>query len=176
MGAGNTHDLIGFEADSGELDWYFIHGPAMADVVARYTLLTGRSPLPPLWSLGYQQCRWSYYPEAEVRRIARTFREKEMPADVLYLDVHYMDGYRVFTWDSTRFPDPRKMLADLQAQGFHVVVIVDPGIETDSLDAACRSGLDGDHFCRLPDGRLFAADVWPGRCYFPDFTCPATRD
>ena len=176
MGAGNAHDLAGFEADAGELDWYFINGPAMRDVVARYARLTGRSPLPPLWSLGYQQCRWSYYPEGEVRRIASTFRAKRIPADVIYLDIHYMDGYRVFTWDRSRFPDPKKMLDDLEAQGFHVVVIVDPGIKADSPYAACRSGLDGGHFCTLPDGTPFTAEVWPGTCYFPDFTRPATRD
>jgi alpha-glucosidase len=176
LGAGNTHDLAGFEAESGELDWYFIQGPGMADVVARYTLLTGRSPLPPLWSLGYQQSRWSYSPESEVRRIARTFREKDIPADVIYLDIDYMDGYRVFTWDRSRFPDPKGMVDDLAAQGFHLVVIIDPGIKIDPSYAACASGLDGDHFCRLPDGTLFQAEVWPGPCHFPDFTRGRTRE
>jgi alpha-glucosidase len=175
MGAGNALQLMSFGAEGGELDYYFIYGPGMKDVVRRYTLLTGRPPLPPLWALGYQQSRWSYYPEAEVRRIAATFREKQIPADVLYLDIHYMDGYRVFTWDPERFPNPKKLLADLAADGFKVVVIIDPGIKVDTDYWVCRDGLAGDHFSKLPDGSLFTAEVWPGVCYFPDFTRPKTR-
>jgi alpha-glucosidase len=176
MGAGNSRGLMSVSADGGELDLYVIAGPEMTSVVRRFTDLVGRSPLPPLWSLGYQQCRWSYHPEAEARRIAATFREKEIPADVIYLDIHYMDGYRVFTWDGARFPDPPRMMADLAAEGFHVVVIIDPGIKADPGYAACRDGLAGGHFCSYPDGSLFTAEVWPGECYFPDFTRPATRD
>lgn len=175
MGAGNSQRLMSFGAEGGELDYYFIYGPAMKDVVRRYTALTGRPPLPPLWSLGYQQSRWSYYPEAEVRRIAATFREKGIPGDVLYLDIHYMDGYRVFTWDPRRFPNPKKLLADLAGIGFKVVVIVDPGIKVDPGYWVAQQGLAGDHFSRLPDGTAFTADVWPGESYFPDFTRPRTR-
>jgi len=174
FGAG-TKAYYSFAADGGELDYYFIYGPSVKKILTRYTELVGRMPLPPLWALGYQQCRWSYYPEAEVRTLARTFRQKGIPCDVIYLDIHYMDGYRCFTWDTTRFPNPKQLIADLASMGFKVVVIIDPGIKVDPTYWVCAEGLAGDHFCRLPDGTLHVSEVWPGECYFPDFTRPATR-
>ena len=133
------------------------------------------SPLPPLWALGYQQSRWSYYPESEVLRLAETFRDKRIPADVIYLDIHYMQGYRVFTLDSARFPDPRGLFSRLNRQGFKVVPIIDPGVKVDSQYAVAREGLSGNHFVRYPDSSVYVGEVWPGPSYFPDFSREATR-
>ncbi|RMH96357.1 MAG: DUF5110 domain-containing protein [Calditrichaeota bacterium] len=174
MGAGNRR-YYSFSADGGNLDYFFIYGPEIPRVVQLYSELTGKMPLPPLWALGYQQCRWSYYPEEEVRTLARTFREKKIPADVIYLDIHYMDGYRVFTWDKERFPDPEKMLNDLREMGFHVVTIIDPGVKVDSSYPVSREGVTGKHFLRYPDGTVYVGEVWPGPAFFPDFSHPATR-
>ena len=174
LGAGN-HRYWSFAADGGALDYFLIQGPEISRVVERYTELTGRIPMPPRWSLGLQQSRWSYYPDSEVMRIARTYREKRIPADVLYLDIHYMDEYRVFTWDDERFPDPGELLSQLEALGFKVVVIIDPGVKVDSAYAIAREGLAGDHFVRYPDGEVFVGSVWPGPSYFPDFSRPATQ-
>jgi len=127
FGAGNQR-YYSFAADAGNLDYFFIYGPAVGRVVESYTALTGRTPMPPKWALGYQQCRWSYYPDSEVLRIAQTFREKKIPADVIYLDIHYMDGYRVFTWHPERFPEPADLIRKLSQMGFKVVVIIDPGL------------------------------------------------
>ena len=110
--------MLTFGAAGGDLDYYFINGPDPKKVIERYTALTGRMPLPPLWSLGYNQCRYSYYPESRVRLVADTFREKKIPADVIWLDIHYLDNYKPFTWNHERFPDPKKMISDLRAQGF----------------------------------------------------------
>lgn len=164
-----------FGAESGELNYYFFAGPDARTVLEQYTRLVGRMPLPPRWSLGYQQCRWSYTPEARVREIASRFRSLEIPCDVIYLDIDYMEGYRVFTWNPKTFPRPRLLLGDLARQGFKTVVIIDPGIKTDTAYSVYRSGLAGDHFVRNPDGSLFTGDVWPGRCVFPDFSNAATR-
>lgn len=175
MGAGN-HRYYSFAAEGGALDYVFFHGPTIPRVVERYTALAGRTPMPPGWALGNQQSRWSYYPQAEVLRIARTFREKAIPADVIYLDIHYMDGFRVFTWDRDRFPDPEGMLAELEEMGFKVVTIIDPAVKEDPEYAVARQGLDGDHFVRYPDGEVYVGSVWPGRSYFPDFSRAGTRD
>lgn len=174
MGAGN-HRFYSFRAERGEMNYYFIFGPAIKKVITRYSELVGRMPLPAQWALGYQQCRWSYYPESEVRALARTFREKQIPCDVIYLDIHYMDGYRCFTWDKSRFPDPARMLGDLRTQGFKVVVIVDPGIKVDPGYLVYDDGLRGDHFIKFPDGQIYIGDVWPGPSHFANFTVPATR-
>ena len=117
-----------------------------------YTWLTGRAPLPPLWALGNQQSRWSYYPESRVREVARGFRESRTPADVIYLDIDYMDGFRVFTWNKQHFPDPQKLIADLRAQGFRVILIVDPGVKLDPNYYAYAQGRAGGHFVKTADG------------------------
>ena len=170
-------DVASFGAEGGELRYYFIYGPALTTVVERYTELTGRMMLPPLWVLGYHQSRWSYYPEARVRKLAADFREvHHVPCDCIHLDIHYMDGYRCFTWDSERFPDPAGLIADLHEQGFKVIVIVDPGIKADHRYWVCQSGLEQDVFCKGHDGKTpFKGPVWPGNCYFPDFTAPRVR-
>ena len=164
-----------YEASSGELCAYFFAGPSIPDVLERYTQLTGRMALPPRWMLGYQQSRWSYHPERQVRTVAAEFRRRHIPCDAIHLDIHYMDGYRVFTWDARRFPDPPGLLADLRAQGFHTVAIIDPGVKADPGYQVHDEGLALDMFCKLPDGTPFQGPVWPGQCYFPDFTDPKVR-
>jgi len=164
-----------YQADTGELCAYFIGGGTIPAVLERYTQLTGRMPLPPRWMLGYHQSRWSYYPEAQVRELADQFRQRRIPCDVLHLDIHYLDRYRVFTWDRQRFPDPAQMLADLRELGFRAISIVDPGVKAEPGYHVHDEGLARDVFCRLPDGTLFKAPVWPGQCYFPDFTDPQAR-
>jgi alpha-glucosidase len=161
-----------FSADDGEMDYYFIYHTNAADIIRSYTWLTGRMEMPPLWSLGYQQCRWSYTPDSEVLRIANTFREKKIPADVIYLDIHYMDNYKIFTWDPVTFQNPRKMLDELKNLNFRTAVIVDPGIKTEPGYAAYDEGVSQDHFVKYPDGTEWTAQVWPGWCHFPDFTNP----
>ena len=116
FGASNNR-FYWYGAENGEMNYYFIYGPEIKKVISSYTLLTGRMQLPPLWALGYQQSRYSYYPETRVMEIAKTFRDKKIPCDVIYLDIHYMNGYRVFTWNKDRFPEPEKMLGDLKDEG-----------------------------------------------------------
>ena len=174
MGAGN-HRLYYFRAEKGPMDYFFFAGPTVKAVIQQYSELVGRMPLPPLWALGYQQCRWSYFPESEVMQLARTFRDKRIPADVIYLDIHYMDEYRVFTFDPKRFPDPRRMLQQLGEMGFKVVTIIDPGVKVDPGYWVYESGVKGDHFIKFPDGERYIGDVWPGKSHFANFTRPETR-
>ena len=156
-------------AASGILDLYLFLGPTVADVVARYTELTGQMPLPPKWGLGYQQCRYSYETRQRVEEIAREFRRRELPCDVLYLDIHHMDGYRVFTFGKT-FPKPAEMTAKLARQGFQVVTIVDPGVKDDRKFDVLKRGLKANAFVKDADGQQdFLGEVWPGVSRFPDF-------
>ncbi len=170
-----SRDTYSFGAENGEMNYYFFHGPSPEKVLTRFTELTGRMPLPPRWSLGYQQCRWSYSPESRLREIANGFRSRSIPCDVLYLDIDYMEGYRIFTWNQKNFPNPKKMISDLSHEGFRIAVIVDPGIKADTTYHAYTSGLAGDHFLKYPDGKTFIGKVWPGECAFPDFTSTSAR-
>lgn len=174
FGASNDR-FSSFAADAGEMNYYFIHDSSVAAIIRHYTHLTGRMELPPLWSIGYQQCRYSYYPDKEVLSVARTFREKDIPADTIVLDIHYMEAYKIFTWSKRDFPDPKGMLDALREQGFHVVVMCDPGIKAEPGYPTYEDGKKHDVFIRYPDGSNYTGQVWPGWCHFPDFTNPKTR-
>jgi len=162
--------------DGGELRYYVIPGPGIDSTIARYTRLTGRTSLPPRWSLGYHQSRYSYYPDTTVENLAREFRRRDIPADVIHLDIHYMRGYRDFTFDPERFPQPKRLIDGLAAQGFHVVTIVDPGLKIDSAWSVYRDGLARNAYVTLPDGTPYVAIVWPGRSVLPDFSRAAVRE
>jgi len=172
---GSKKNITHFEAEGGEMNYYFIYGPLMQDVVVKYTHLTGKPELPPLWALGYHQCKWSYYPEKKVREIAQTFRELQIPCDAIYLDIDYMDGFRCFTWNKEYFPDPKQMVSDLAADGFKTIAIIDPGIKIDPNYSVYQEGLANDYFCHRADGPYMKGKVWPGFCHFPDFTHPEVR-
>jgi alpha-glucosidase len=169
LGHTNADQML-YCAEDGELCYYFFTGRSPAAVLKRFTELTGRMPLPPLWALGYHQSRWSYYPDSRLREIARLFREHRIPCDVLHLDIHYMDGYRCFTWDAQRFPDPAGLIKHLHGQGFKVVAMIDCGIKADPAYGVCAEGTAKGMFCAYPDGILAGGPVWPGESYFPDFT------
>jgi len=164
-----------FQMPDGELDYYLIKAGDVAETVMAYTWLTGLPSLPPKWSLGYQQCRYSYYPDKEVLNVARTFREKQIPCDVIYLDIHYMDQYKVFTWNDQEFPNPAAFIQALQAMDFRVVVIIDPGVKKEADYHVYESGKAEDVFVKYPDGTYYEGDVWPGTCHFPDFTQEKAR-
>jgi alpha-glucosidase len=185
----NTHrsvfDMRGpeqyrIEVAGGELDYYVIYGPEPAQVVERYTELTGRMPLPPRWALGYHQSRWGYTSAACVRDVAAQFRRRRIPADAINLDIDYMDGYRLFTWDRERYPEPAALIADLNQQGFKVTTIVDVGIKVETggsypvYDEARQRGYFIKQACET-GAEPFVCYVWPGLCGFPDFTLPETR-
>ena len=162
-------------AQGGEMNFYFIYGPEITEVCESYTEITGKPELPPKWSLGFQQSKWSYYPEKVVRDLAKEFRSQKIPCDVIHLDIDYMDAYRCFTWDNERFPNPKKLIKDLEKQGFKTVVIIDPGIKIDPGYWVYDEGKEKNLFCKTTDGKLYRGSVWPGPCHFPDFTMPEAR-
>jgi len=174
FGASNDR-FSSFGADGGEMNYYFIYHSHISQILNAYTTLTGRINIPPVWSLGFQQSRWSYFPDTEVLNTARTFREKKIPLDVLYLDIHYMDAYKVFTWHPERFPDPAGMLSQLKDMYIHTTVIIDPGIKVEKGYKAYEEGVKQNYFIKYPDGKDYTAQVWPGWCHFPDFTKPVVR-
>jgi alpha-glucosidase len=170
------NDELRFEAENGELRYYLFAGTDVKRTLARYTELTGRIPLPPLWVLGYQQGRFSYYPQEKVIELANEFRRLNIPCDVIYLDIHYMDGFRVFTWDKKQFPEFETMISDLHEIGFKIVAITDPGVKIDSQYPLYKTGIEKDVFLKYADEELVKGAVFPGLCHFPDFTKAVTRE
>ena len=161
-------DGFSFGAEGGPLDYYVFPGPEPKDVLRQYTALLGRSPLPPLWALGYQQSRGSYLPEARVREVARQLREHRIPCDVLYLDGDYKEGARPFTVDRQLFPHFEKLLTELAALGFHTVISLDPYLARHPGDKPYDEALAKDYFARR-NGQVYYGRVWPGEVAWPDF-------
>ncbi len=181
-----------FGAEGGEMNYYFFYGPSIQKILGRYADLTGRMPLPPMWALGHQQSRWSYYPETMVDEVVRQYRQRDLPLDVVHLDIDYMQAYRVFTWNKDRFPNPQGMFQRLAAQGVKTVTIVDPGVKHQPAGAQASAvsdplasqensyyvfneGVARNYFQKRKDGRLFVPRVWPGESAFVDYTLPEAR-
>ena len=163
-------------ATARRIDLYVLTAPTPLGVVRAFARVVGRTPMLPKWALGYHQSRYSYRDEGEVRAVAREFRERDIPCDALYFDIHYMRGFRVFTWDREAFPDPAGLLSDLAGDGFRSVAIVDPGVKADDPDyAVYRDGAARGAFVTDDQGRELRGEVWPGECAFPDFTDPDVR-
>ena len=174
----SERNTYSFGAEGGPIDYYVFFGPDPKQVVQTYAWLTGLPPLPPLWSLGFQQSRFSYETETRVREIASRLRSDKIPSDVLYLDIDFQKEHRPFTVDTERFPHFEQMLSDLKREDFHVVAITDlhiarvPGAGYAPYD----SGIAADSFVKNPDGSVYVGTVWPGPSVFPEFTQKKTRD
>ncbi|QYE37298.1 DUF5110 domain-containing protein (plasmid) [Polymorphobacter sp. PAMC 29334] len=172
-------DTLAVGANDGPIDYYLIAGPTTAEVVRRYSDLTGRAPLPPRWALGYQQSRYSYGTAAEVKAVAARLRADKVPTDVLWLDIGYLDHDTPFTVDRTAFPDLPELIRDTARDGFHVVTITDLHLAANRPAGSYPpfdSGAAIDAFVHRADGHVYVAPVWPGASVFPDFTLPRVRE
>ncbi|MCR9143397.1 MAG: glycoside hydrolase family 31 protein [bacterium] len=139
-----------------------------AEILERFTELCGRAYVPPVWSLGFHQSRWSYRTAERVLQLARDFRHHDVPCDAIHIDIHYMERYRVFTWNEKRFPDPKGMHQALQRLGIRTVLFNDPGVSTEDY-AVYRDGLEKNVFCQKAGGGVYVGKAWPGASAFPDF-------
>lgn len=164
-----SEEYFFWAADKGNIDYYYIAGEKMTDILAGYTYLTGTVPVPQLWTLGYHQSRWSYKNEEEVRTLAETFRKYDIPCDTIHLDIDYMDNYKVFTWGNKVFPAPKKMMSDLAEDGFKIVTIIDPGVKVEEGYDMYDTGVKEGYFATTPEGEIYVNAVWPGDAVYPDF-------
>ena len=169
-------EMYSFGSVGGELDYYFFYGPDPKSVITQYTALTGRTPLPPRYALGYQQSRYTYYPESRVYEIAKNLRDHRIPSDVIYLDIDYLQGYRAFDINRTFFPHFEQMVQDLGKQNLKLVLICDLHIGAQKGYKPYDEGVAGDDFVKKPDGSIYIGKVWPGPSAFPDFTLQRVRD
>lgn len=164
-----------YSADAGNLDYYFMAGEKMTDVITCYTYLTGTTPLPQLWTLGYHQSRWGYESAEDIRKVADKYRELEIPCDTIHFDIDYMDGYRVFTWNEEDFGKPGAIIDEIKDKGYKTVCIIDPGVKQDSGYSKYDEGIANDYFAKDAEGEIYVNAVWPGDSVYPDFGKPDTR-
>lgn len=165
---------IGIESDSAISVDLFVYTGTPAEILERFTALTGRSYIPPLWSLGFHQSRWSYKTADRVMTLARRFRDQEVPCDAIHIDIDYMDRYRVFTWNQKQFPDPKGLHQALERLGFRTVLFNDPGVAQAEY-SVYTDGLEKNVFCQREGGGVYIGKAWPGLCAFPDFDRPQVR-
>ncbi|WP_353330856.1 TIM-barrel domain-containing protein [Bacteroides sedimenti] len=169
-------DSIRFISDGPAFRVIVIKRDSPQEVLRTLTNLIGRISMPPLWSLGYQQCRFSYVPDTRIKSVADTFRIKQLPCDVIWMDIDYMDHFKIFTFDKNKIPDPKGVNTYLHQKGFKSVWMIDPGVKAEKGYFVYDSGSVGKHWVLNNDGKEYNGSVWPGKCAFPDFTRPETRN
>jgi alpha-glucosidase len=176
--AAMDRSILTMTVEDEHMDWFYLHGPDPATVVRRLGDLVGRIPMPPRWALGYHQARWSYASDEEARSVAAALRHHRFPADVIHLDIDHMDGFRDFTWDHDRFPDPERLIGDLRAMGLRTTVVVDSAVKQDPADSVYLAGHTRGFFVRSgvdPASEEYTAYQWAGRSVLPDQTRPEVR-
>lgn len=172
----DSEEYFWFGADDGNLDYYYIGGKTMAQVLSGYTWLTGTCPLPQKWTLGYHQSRWGYVSQEDVNEVAQNMRRLDIPCDVIHFDIDYMDHYKVFTWNQERYHGkPEAFLEQLHGQGFKAVAIIDPGVKKEDGYDIYEQGIEKDYFAHDTAGQVYENAVWPGISVFPDFGRDAVR-
>ncbi|XP_047202189.1 neutral alpha-glucosidase C isoform X2 [Girardinichthys multiradiatus] len=162
-------------SESGVIDCIILLGPRPHQLFKQYAQLTGYQAMPPLFSLGYHQCRWNYNNEADVKAVDAGFDRHNIPYDVIWLDIEHTDGKRYFTWDPALFPKPAGLQHHLEKKKRKMVVISDPHIKVDPDWSLYREARDGQHFVKDREGQIYRGTCWPGESSYLDFSCPATR-
>ena len=168
-------DSIRFISEGPAFRIIIIKRESPQEVIKSLASLVGKMALPPLWSLGDQQCRFSYVPDTRIKSVADTFRIKKLPCDVIWMDIDYMDNFKVFTFDKKKIPNPKEVNDYLHSKNFKSIWMIDPGIKAEKGYSVYESGSDGNHWVLNKEGKEFNGNVWPGKCAFPDFTRPETR-
>ena len=174
-GRGRRRNVMLIGAEQGQPDLYIIVGPSLAELTRKLQRLVGLTPVPPVWALGYHQCRWGYKSAKDLENLDRQFRRYRIPCDGLWLDIDYMRDFRVFTFNRRHFPDPAHTFRRLLERGRRVIPIIDPGVKREPgyevYDSGCRENI----FCRNPQGAHYVGLVWPGETVFPDFSMSRAR-
>ncbi len=165
-----SEEYFYFGAAAGNIDYYYIAGATISEVVSGYTYLTGTCPLPQKWTLGYHQSRFGYICQEDIEAVAVGMRENDIPCDAIHFDIDYMDGFRVFTWNERCYHnDSKGYLKTLTERGFKPIAIIDPGVKKDEDYYVYAEGIENDYFVKTPEGEVYINRVWPGETAFPDF-------
>jgi alpha 1,3-glucosidase len=163
-------------SETGNVDFFFMPGPTMESVYEQYTKVVGTQALPPMFSLGYHQCRWNYRDERDVAAVEQTFEDLDFPVDVIWLDIEHTDGKRYFTWDKNVFPNPIEMQKNVSAHGRKMVTIVDPHIKRDNEYPIHTEATSKGLYIKDKNGADYDGYCWPGQSSYLDFTDSNVRD
>jgi len=170
-----SQNMLNIHLGCPDFTVYIIEGRNAYDIVKQFRELIGRSYIAPMWAFGFQQSRWSYMNEDEVRTVVKKHRDAGIPLDAVYLDIDYMDGYKDFTISEERFPNFSEFVSEMKQEGVRLVPIIDAGIKIEDGYELFEEGRQYQLFCKKGDGTDFVAGVWPGKTHFPDFMNSGAR-
>lgn len=159
-----------------DADVYVMTGESILDIVKQFRQLIGRSYIPPKWAFGYQQSRWGYMNEDDIREVVKGHREKKIPLESIYMDIDYMERFKDFTVNQERFPDFPEFVKEMKAQHIHLVPIIDAGVKVEEGYDVYEEGIEKGYFCKKENGEYFVAGVWPGKVHFPDVLNKEARE
>ncbi len=165
-----------YTTEEGNLDYYFMAGDSLVDVIGSYTYLTGTTPLPQMWALGYQQSRWGYECAEDINYVVDNYRKEQIPLDVIHLDIDYMDNFKVFTWNEKAYKKQGDLFKELKEKGVKPVTIIDPGTKVEKGYWVDDEGVEKNYFAKDKDGSDYVNAVWPGDSHFPDFGRKEVRE
>lgn len=159
-----------------DADVYVMTGESILDIVKQFRQLIGRSYIPPKWAFGYQQSRWGYMNEDDIREVVKGHREKKIPLESIYMDIDYMERFKDFTVNQERFPDFPEFVKEMKAQHIHLVPIIDAGVKVEEGYDVYEEGIEKGYFCKKENGEYFVAGVWPGKVHFLDVLNKEARE
>lgn len=159
-----------------DADVYVMTGESILDIVKQFRQLIGRSYIPPKWAFGYQQSRWGYMNEADIREVVKGHRKKKIPLESIYMDIDYMERFKDFTVNQERFSDFPEFVKEMKAQHIHLVPIIDAGVKVEEGYDVYEEGIEKGYFCKKENGEYFVAGVWPGKVHFPDVLNKEARE
>ena len=170
---------LSYETIGGRKTYQVIAGDTWPDVMAGYTSLTGRQPLPPRWTFGNFASRFGYRSEAETRAVVDKFIEEKIPLDAVVLDLYWF-GKEVkgtmgnLAWDKASFPNPEGMMADLAKKGVKTVVITEPFVLTTSK--RWQEAVDSKVLATTKDGKPYTYDFFFGNTGLIDIYAQQGKD
>jgi len=171
-------ESVGFSVPGESLEYYVISGPSPAEVLERYTTLTGRPALPPRWSFGL----WlttsftTDYDEETVTGFVQGMKDRDLPLHVFHFDCFWMKGFHWIDleWDPEVFPEPEAMLARLKERGLRICVWINPYVAQRSNMFA--EGMREGYLLKRPNGDIYQRDMWQAGMGLIDFTNPRARE
>lgn len=157
----------------GIIDLYIFIGESPEEVISKYQSIIGFATLPPYWALGWQQSRWGIRNDTYLKSIVDKYESNQLPLDVVWADIDYMDEYRDFTVDKSRYGGLPNLVNYLHKRDKYFVPILDIGIPFNKNDKFFQLGSQMDIFLKSNYTKNYLQHiVWPGVCVFPDWFHP----
>lgn len=161
-------DTLQVSCAEADLNLFVIEGDSPYEIVKQFRKIIGRSYIPPKFAFGFGQSRWGYKTKEDFRKVADGYRENNIPLDMVYMDIDYMQDFKDFTLNEKNFPDFPEFVQEMKDKNLRLIPIIDAGVKIEDGYDVYEEGVKNRYFCQREDGSDFVAAVWPGDTHFPD--------